>query len=575
MIESILNSFDIWTSAQGIKSKGRVKSIDNINLEGIVRLRKFILELAIRGKLVPQNKNEETGSELVKRIKKEKQKLVNEGELKKENDLSEVKDEEKPYTIPENWSWTRLGNIGVGSTGKTPNTSISKYFGGDIPFIGPGNITSEGNITQSDKTLTDSGAENSTVADVKDIIMVCIGGSIGKSAIVNFKICFNQQLNCIRPILFDTSYLYNALNAPYFHEFIIKKSSGSATPIINRGKWEEIPIPVPPIEEQKRIVNKVNELMTFCDLLEEQQTANLRTHHYLVKSLLDTLTNAVNGDEHQTAWGKLSEHFDTLFCTEDSIEQLKQTILQLAIMGKLVKQDQNDIPANELLIDIHREKDLLIGRGEKIRNSISQAIINKNIKFGIPSNWCWCRLQDIVSILGDGIHGTPNYDDSGDCYFVNGNNLNNGIIEIKPDTKTVSEAEFQKHKRDLNERTVLVSINGTIGKTAFYNNEKIILGKSACYFNLMNGINKDYIRLLLNTRYFLDYAFSEATGTTIKNVSLKTMRSFIIPLPPSKEQIKIIEAVSNLFNICNELLKKISKSEEIKILLSKKIFEFN
>lgn len=146
-----------------------------------------------------------------------------------------------------------------------------------------------------------------------------------------------------------------------------------------------------------------------------------------------------------------------------------------------------------------------------------------------------------MSILGDGIHGTPLYTPNGEIAFINGNNLADGKIVIKADTKTVSHDEALKHSRPLCDRTILVSINGTIGNVAFYNSEQVILGKSACYFNLFSGIQKEYVKLLLETDYFLKYALKVATGTTIKNVPLAGMRNFLVPIPPPKEQIRIVE----------------------------------
>lgn len=164
----------------------------------------------------------------------------------------------------------------------------------------------------------------------------------------------------------------------------------------------------------------------------------------------------------------------------------------------------------------------------------------------IPNSWQWVKLEEIVSRLGDGLHGTPKYDKEGKYFFINGNNLSHGVIEIKETTKQVSFDEYLKYKKNLNENTVLVSINGTIGNVAFYNNEKVILGKSACYFNLFFGINKNYIRYLINSNYFIRYALKLATGTTIKNVSLKTMRGFLVPLPPLNEQKRIVTKIEAL-----------------------------
>lgn len=572
MIESILRAFEIWTDAQGIKSKGRVKSIDNIKFEGISRLRELILDLAIRGKLIPQNEIDEPANELLKRIEIEKRRLIVENSIGKTGNFLKVDDDKLPFNLPPSWEWTSIRNIGHDWGQKTPAEDFT-YI--DVSAIDnkSGEITNPTIIKANDapsrarKIIKKGTVIYSTVRPyLKNICVINEDYNPQPIASTAFAI--------IHPYLqMPSKYFYYFFRSPFFINYVESVQTGIAYPAINDRQFFEALVPLPPLEEQKRIIEKVDELLTLCDRLEEQQAVNLTTHHHLVKSLLETLLNAANADELQAAWEKLSEHFNILFCTEDSIEQLKGAILQLAIMGKLVKQDPNDEPASKLFIKIANEKEILVKKGELRKPTVLPEITEENKKFKIPFNWHWCRLEDLVSILGDGIHGTPNYDDNGNYYFVNGNNLNNGLIEIKPDTKTVLELEYHKHKRNLNERTVLVSINGTIGNTAFYNNEKLILGKSACYFNLMNGINKDYIRLLLNTSYFLEYALLEATGTTIKNVSLKTMRSLIIPLPPFDEQEKIVDAVSVLFKLCDELLSKILKSGEIKVLLSKTVIE--
>ena len=216
--------------------------------------------------------------------------------------------------------------------------------------------------------------------------------------------------------------------------------------------------------------------------------------------------------------------------------------------------------------------------------------IDEEIPFEIPTSWSWARLASITSILGDGIHGTPEYDAIGTVYFINGNNLSNGSIEIKADTKKVSEREAEKHKRLLCSTTVLVSINGTLGNVAFYNGENVILGKSACYFNLMGNIDKQYIKHILETEYFTEYAKNVATGSTIKNVPLAGMRNFLIPIPPITEQHRIILGMIRLAhfidcyndaqikldllnNVLNEKLKKSVLQEAIQGKLVPQIAE--
>ena len=156
------------------------------------------------------------------------------------------------------------------------------------------------------------------------------------------------------------------------------------------------------------------------------------------------------------------------------------------------------------------------------------------------------KLEDITSRIGDGIHGTPIYDINGQYYFINGNNLVNGKILIKDDTKKINEMEYYKYKRELFDRTLLLSINGTIGNVAIYNNEKCILGKSACYINVLPKFNVNYIKYLLMSDYSQNYMITAANGTTIKNVPLSAVRNFCIKLPSLENQNKIAKILSSL-----------------------------
>jgi len=191
-------------------------------------------------------------------------------------------------------------------------------------------------------------------------------------------------------------------------------------------------------------------------------------------------------------------------------------------------------------------------------------------------DWDKKTLKEITSILGDGLHGTPKYTENGEYYFINGNNLDKGKIIFKENTKRVSVDQFNLYKKNLNDRTVLVSINGTLCNVAFYNNEKIILGKSACYFNLLEGIDKNFIKYIILSPYFVKYAFKEATGATIKNVSLKTMREFIIYLPKLTEQKAVVKKLNELSNQTKKLeviyRQKLADLEELKKSVLKKAF---
>jgi len=184
----------------------------------------------------------------------------------------------------------------------------------------------------------------------------------------------------------------------------------------------------------------------------------------------------------------------------------------------------------------------------------------------MSADWPEVRLEDITSVLGDGLHGTPKYDDDGEYYFINGNNLSNGKIVINEKTKRATEDEYRKHKKNLNDRTILVSINGTLGNVALYNGEKVFLGKSACYFNVNEDVDKQFVRYIVSGFFFQNYIHSLATGSTIKNVSLKLMRNFTFRLPPlgiQKEISKVLEGLDNKIELnrqTNKTLEQIAQA---------------
>lgn len=184
-------------------------------------------------------------------------------------------------------------------------------------------------------------------------------------------------------------------------------------------------------------------------------------------------------------------------------------------------------------------------------------------------SWEEKPLKDLTDVIGDGIHGTPIYTENGEYYFINGNNFSGVEIRIKPETKRVNHIEYDKYKVNLNDKTVFVSINGTLGKTAFYNNEKIILGKSACYLNLKENLNKFYLRYFFCSKEFIDYANEKATGSTIKNLGLKAIRNLIIFVPPIPEQTEIVRIIDDLL-AKEQQAKELAENALAKIDLIKK-----
>jgi type I restriction enzyme S subunit len=254
-----------------------------LQLTHIENLTQAILQEAVQGKLAPQDPNDEPATELLKRIKEEKKKVDN---SKKQKPLPPIKPEEIPFEIPDSWVWCRLGEIGKTQTGTTPPTANKKYFGKDIPFVKPADISISG-INYYNEGLTLAGLEKGVFVEKDSLLMVCIGGSIGKSNYTNRNISCNQQINTIKGYCdISGQFLQYFLQSTYFQKAVWSKSSGGTTPIINKSKWESILIPLPPLPEQKRIVAEIEKQLAKTEQLKKYITSNQEATEQLLKALL-------------------------------------------------------------------------------------------------------------------------------------------------------------------------------------------------------------------------------------------------------------------------------------------------
>ena len=269
---------------------------------------------------------------------------------------------------------------------------------------------------------------------------------------------------------------------------------------------------------------------------------------------------------------KLSQEYldKCIFSLNDKIYSLGKGVAQKNLdMKEFRHLDINYPCSKDEQSRIVEELDQLANIIEKKRQQLSeldnlaQSIFYDMFGDPIKASYTKIPLKELAENIGDGLHGTPNYSDDGDCYFINGNNLEDGKIVVSNSTKKVDKKEKDKYFIELNTKTILVSINGTLGKIAYYNNENVILGKSACYIKLKEGINKVYIYNILCSDYFKRYAQDNATGSTIRNVSLKSMRNLLIPIPPLEKQddyMNKIEAIEKE----KELIKQsIKETEEL------------
>ncbi|HCO6395910.1 TPA: restriction endonuclease subunit S [Escherichia coli] len=339
----IVDHMETWTSALQTRSTAGRGSSGKIDLYGIKKLRELILELAVRGKLVPQDPNDEPASELLKRIAAEKAELVKQGKIKKQKPLPEISEEEKPFELPEGWEWARINDIASFTNGYAFKSSEFQNSGVGIVKIG--DIDSSGFISTAGMSYVSEKKINVLPEEMRvnpgDMVIAMSGATTGKLGFNKTKSTFllNQRVGKIVTYSVDKEFIYHYLSTRIEENLSI--SLGSAIPNISTAQINNIIIPIPPSDEQVKIIARVKLLISLCDQLEQQSLTSLDAHQQLVETLLGTLTDSQNAEELAENWARISEHFDTLFTTEASVDALKQTILQLAVMGKLLNNTNN------------------------------------------------------------------------------------------------------------------------------------------------------------------------------------------------------------------------------------------
>nr|WP_309303846.1 restriction endonuclease subunit S [Vibrio parahaemolyticus] len=314
--------------------------------------------------------------------------------------------------------------------------------------------------------------------------------------------------------------------------------------------------------------------MTLCDQLEQQTEASIEAHQVLVTTLLDTLTNSADANELMQNWTRISEHFDTLFTTEESIDQLKQTILQLAVMGKLVPQDPSDEPAAELLKRIAEEKAQLV-KEKKIKKQKALPPISEDEKpFELPSGWVWCRLQDITSKITDGDHKTPPRIETG-YTLLSAKNVRDGFIDFST-TDFISEEDYMKSReRCLPEHNdlLIVSVGGTIGRSSLVPKKSdFAMVRSVALIKPLK-FNSEYLKHAMDSKLLQDSIHNNKRGGAQPCLYLSEISKFPFTMPPLEEQNRIVLKINQLLAICESLKLQIQESQVTQFHLTDAIVE--
>lgn len=569
-VEKLLTDhIDIWSSALQTRSTAGRSSSGKIDLYGIKKLRELILELAVRGKLVPQDPNDEPASELLKRIAAEKAELVKQGKIKKQKPLPEINEEEKPFELPEGWEWVRLGELFNSiASGGTPSKSNPEFWNGDIPWASVKDLGKEKYISKTQDYISHQGLEaGSKLADEGDIL-ICTRMGLGKIGIASRPVAFNQDLKSVK--------LTSSIPLDFFfntYSTVKIKGKGTTVEGIKQEQLLNYVIGLPTVNEQHHIVEKVDELMSLCDQLEQQSLTSLEAHQQLVETLLATLTDSQNAEELAENWVRISQYFDTLFTTEASIDALKQTILQLAVMGKLVPQDPSDEPASELLKRIEQEKAQLVKEGKIKKQKPLPPVSDEEKPFDLPEGWSFCRLQDITNLITDGKHGDcSNKSDSG-YYFLSAKDINDGKLNYKFARQIEPDEFLEVHKRtNLQIGDIcMVNTGATVGKMAIVDDDALV---SHTTFQKSVAIIKPASPFIFNL-YIYIFLESQAPalriksgGSAINNLLLGDLKKNITSLPPLGEQKRIVNKVNELNFICGQLKSRLQSAQQTQLHLA-------
>ena len=580
MENRITEHIDIWTAAQTPKTNGagRGNGSARHSLHGIKKLRELILELAVRGKLVPQDPNDPPASDLLEKIAREKARLIKEGKIKKDKPLPEISEDEKPFELPERWAWVYLSDIVQIVGGGTPKSSEPTYWADDeIKWLTPADLygLNEKYISAGRRDISSKGLEASSATLLPvGAVLFSSRAPIGYVAIAGAELATNQGFkSCVPYVQGMSEYVYYFLKRSA--RKIDSQASGTTFKEISGAGMSKVLFALPPLAEQQRIVAKVDELMALCDQLQQQQIESSDTHQILVETLLASLTNAADQKECASAWQRIANHFDILFTTEQSIDQLKQTILQLAVMGKLVPQDPNDLPASDLLKKIAKEKARLIKEGKIKKDKPLPEISEDEKPFELPEGWEWTRLGSISQI-------NPR------------NEAEDQLAASFIPMPLISTSYTGEHGQEIKmwgeiKKGYTHFADGDIGVakiTPCFENSKAVI-----FSGLENGIGAGttelhiarpfaftlvprYVLLFLKSPMFLKTGETKMTGTAgQKRLPKEFFSGFPLPLPPFAEQHRIVAKVDELMAICDALKARLNEAQTTQVQLADAIVE--
>lgn len=515
--------------------------------DAISRLRQFLLELAVRGKLVDRDLRDEPVAELLKRILLAKEKRIKDGHIKKQEPLLQVQPDEAWFDIPASWSWVRLGTIAQIVMGQSPPGETYNKTGEGIPLInGPVEFT-EGPFGKT--VINQYTTAPTNLCEEGDLLLCVRGSTTGRTNIAGFRACIGRGVAAIRPFFVDQ---YVRLFIWRLRASIIAMGRGIAFPSVSRQQIEELPVPLPPLAEQHRIMAKVDELMALCDRLEAAQVARESRRNRLVASSFNRLNNGADTDAFRKHARFYFNHLPRLTAKREHIQQLRQTMLNLAVRGKLVPQDSHDEPAAAQLLASDSIREATAKKDHRADADL-QTLLAAEERWDVPSSWEWRALADLVLFI-DYRGQTPIKVVEG-VRLITAKNVKKGFINLAPE-EFLSEENYKKwmSRGFPKQGDVLFTTEAPMGNAAAVRlPERFALAQRVICFRNYGAVDSDFLVLQLLAEPFQTILEKTATGLTAKGIKAAKLKRLPVAVPSFAEQQRIVAKVDELIAICDRL----------------------
>ena len=562
-------------------------------------LKGLILQLAVQGKLTANwregNPHVKPATVLLKKIEVEKIQLIKEKKIKKNKKLDDIQESEKYFTLPNTWSWERLENIGNIFNGNSVNKSIkeAKYTGLETgyPYIATKDVGySFDKIDHNNGVRIPFDELKFKVARRGTVLICSEGGSAGKKmGLLEEDCCFGNKLFAIEQYGgIESLYILSLYGSASFSQAFQNKMTGIIGGI-SRNNFADLLIPLPPLEEQKAIVEVINILFKEIEQLETLTKERIQLKESFVVSVLTRLTESENT---QQEWNPLQQHFSSFFTEKKNIKSLRETILQLAVQGKLTAKwranNPNTEPASELLKRIEAEKQQLIKEKKIKKEKPLPPIKKEEIPYKLPEGWLWCRWVDLLGAVNYPMKRGPfgsslrkaDFVKKGIRVFEQYNPINDD-----PDWMRyfITESKYESMKAFTTEAgDFLISCSGaTLGRIVYLPEGTVpgIINQALLKLTLSHEVIKpEYFLKLFRSQYIQEIIWGNAKGMAQPNmVGVKELKQILIPLPPMEEQIEILQKADSLMALCDELEQQIETSqtqiEQLMLSCLKEVFE--